>query len=205
MGRILMTAFEPYDGWTTNSSWLSLIELTKDRPPSAPITTRLYPVDYQMARERLERDLRNDFDIIVHLGQAPGSTALRFETFALNTAEHVHLGQVDYSPLCAGGPAAYQSALSPGRFVELLRARHIPAQLSHHAGTYLCNAVFYWSHYLCERHGYKSRCMFIHLPLDVSQVADLATPVASLPLQVTVQGLRIVLEYLMDERQAVTS
>ena len=29
MPRVLLTAFEPYDEWKTNASWLALVELTK--------------------------------------------------------------------------------------------------------------------------------------------------------------------------------
>ena len=46
MASVLITAFEPYDRWEANSSWLALVELTKDLPSEPRITTRRYPVDF---------------------------------------------------------------------------------------------------------------------------------------------------------------
>ena len=57
MPRVLVTAFEPYDVWSENASWLALVELTRDLPVRPEVTTRLYPVDYAEMRKRLERDL----------------------------------------------------------------------------------------------------------------------------------------------------
>ncbi|HVX59081.1 MAG TPA: hypothetical protein VHC19_00720 [Pirellulales bacterium] len=56
MTSVLITAFEPYDRWQANSSWLCLMELTRDRPTQPAITTRRYPVDFQAAKERLAQD-----------------------------------------------------------------------------------------------------------------------------------------------------
>ena len=40
MPTLLLTAFEPYDGWPENSSWLTLVELTKNLPSAPRLTTR---------------------------------------------------------------------------------------------------------------------------------------------------------------------
>ena len=55
MSSSLITAFKPYDTWSENSSWLALVELTKDFPPGVEVTTRLYPVDFAEMKERLAR------------------------------------------------------------------------------------------------------------------------------------------------------
>ena len=54
--RIFITAFEPYEGWSENSSWLALVEFTKNLTPLARVTTRRYPVNFDVVRERLARD-----------------------------------------------------------------------------------------------------------------------------------------------------
>ena len=46
MPRVLLTAFEPYDRWKANASWLALVQLTQHLPDEPQITTRLYPVDF---------------------------------------------------------------------------------------------------------------------------------------------------------------
>ncbi len=51
MTRVLLTAFEPYDTWKANASWLALVDLTSDLPSQPQVTTRLYPVDFDQLRE----------------------------------------------------------------------------------------------------------------------------------------------------------
>ena len=52
MTTVLITAFEPYDDWPENSSWLALLDLTRDLPPQ--LRTELlqgaeegYPAGYE--------------------------------------------------------------------------------------------------------------------------------------------------------------
>jgi len=40
MTSVLITAFEPYDRWKTNASWLALIQMTQNLPEQPEITTR---------------------------------------------------------------------------------------------------------------------------------------------------------------------
>ena len=56
MASILITAFEPYGSWKENSSWLALVELTRDLPEDPKVVTRRYPVDFSTTRERLAED-----------------------------------------------------------------------------------------------------------------------------------------------------
>ena len=70
MTRVLLTAFEPYDRWKANASWLALVQITHDLPIAPEITTRLYPVDFGVMKSRLADDLHGNFDYALHLGQA---------------------------------------------------------------------------------------------------------------------------------------
>ena len=84
MKTVLLTAFEPYDQWATNASWLALVELARDLPERPRIVTRRYPVDFALLRERLAADLQGNYDYALHLGQAPGTSRLRLEAVGLN-------------------------------------------------------------------------------------------------------------------------
>ncbi len=172
MPRVLVTAFEPYGPWRTNASWLALMELTRDFPKSPSIVTRRYPVDYDAVRQRLQDDLAQGYDFSLHLGQAPGSSAIRLEQFALNVRDNGATHADGLPSLAADGPAAYRSRLPLADWAARLRQIGIPAQVSHHAGTYLCNATLYWSHYLCEQQGWHTQSAFVHLPLEPSQALD---------------------------------
>ncbi|HUY93250.1 MAG TPA: pyroglutamyl-peptidase I [Pirellulales bacterium] len=193
MTSVLITAFEPYDRWPENSSWLCLRELTRERPTAPAITTRRYPVDFQAAKEKLAQDLKANYDYAIHLGQAPRSTAIRLEEIGLNLGG-VHSEPL--RPLVAEGPVAYRSELPLDDWAAKLRQAGIPAQVSHHAGTYLCNAMLYWSHYYSQQFALCTRSAFLHLPLDVSQTLVERDEPPSLPAAVSAAAVRLILEEL---------
>jgi len=196
VASVLITAFEPYDCWTANSSWLALVQLTKDLPAEPTVTTRLYPVDFAAVKERLASDLRANYDYALHLGQAPGSTRIQLEAFAINIGGSSRQSPDEFRTLVDGGPAAYRSALPLAAWSAQLHETGIPAQVSYHAGAYLCNATLYFGSYLAERMGLKTQATFIHLPLDLTQTADQAQDMASMPSATSARALRIVLEDL---------
>jgi len=194
--RVLLTAFEPYGTWTTNASWLALVELTRDLPADPQVTTRLYPVDFAKVRERLAQDLAQNYDVALHLGQAPGEAGIRLETVGLNIRSPAREGLPagdSFGPLVADGPLAYASALPMAALAERIRAAGIPASVSHHAGTYVCNATLYLAHYLAERMAVQTRVGFIHVPLETSQAAVDGAKTPSLPASVSAAAIREVL------------
>ncbi len=187
---VLVTAFGPYDCWSENSSWLCLVELIRDLPGVSQITTRRYPVALQEARQMLADDLRFGFDYALHLGQAPGSSEVLLEAIGLNVFCGIDDVAESYKPLEDDGPLAYRSALPLAEWAVALRGEGIPTKLSFHAGTYLCNAMLYWSHFLAEQSGHPTQSCFVHLPLAPEQVAAAAKPFASLPPSMTAAALR---------------
>lgn len=196
MTSVLITAFEPYDRWQTNSSWLTLVKLTQQLPAEPTLVTRLYPVDFAAVKERLANDLRANHDFALHLGQAPGSTRLQLESIAINMGGSSAQRADQFRPLVEGGPVAYQSSLPLGAWAVRLREACVPAEISYHAGTYLCNATLYFSCYLSERMGLKTQSAFVHLPLDPVQTAEQAQGMASLPTSLSAEGLRMILAEL---------
>ncbi|MDA8743163.1 pyroglutamyl-peptidase I [Rubripirellula amarantea] len=164
MSRVLLTAFEPYDRWSENSSWLALMDLTNWYEGATEIVTRRYPVDLSRMSDALRKDLQSDFDFAIHVGQSPGSPIIKVEAVGLNVRS-------DGSPLINGAPDAYRSPLPLAAQVSTLVNAGIPCELSHHAGTYLCNAALYLSQHYAKSFGMKTRAAFVHLPLAPSQSA----------------------------------
>jgi pyroglutamyl-peptidase len=197
MTSVLLTAFEPYDLWTANSSWLTLVQLTQQLPSEPSITTRLYPVNFEAMKERLAKDLEADYDYALHLGQAPGSTRIQLESHAINIGGSALQSPDTYRALVTDGPVAYRSPLPLGPWAAMLRDARIPAEISYHAGTYLCNATLYFSCYLAERMTLKTKSAFVHLPLDVSQTAAQAQHMAALPATTSADALRLILSEMV--------
>jgi pyroglutamyl-peptidase len=128
------------------------------------------------------------------MGQAPGAAAIRLEKIALNVAcEPEMRGDL---PLCHDGPLAYQSSLPLHAWAEAIRAAGIPAEVSYHAGTYLCNAALYFTHYFGQLMQLKTQAAFIHLPLDPSQVGDLTPDAVALPAAISAAAIRTILATL---------
>ncbi len=189
MTRVLLTAFEPYDRWPENSSWLALAELTQWYDGGAEFTTRRYPVELTSMSEKLREDLQQDYDLALHLGQAPGTTLVKLESVGLNVRS-------DGSPLIRDAPAAYRSPLPLDRCHRALTSAGIPSEVSHHAGTYLCNAALFLSQHYSELFGLKTRCLFVHIPLspaqsarDGGQLASISTPMAAAAIALIVDQL----------------
>ena len=164
MTRVLITAFEPYDRWTDNSSWAALMELTSWYDGEADVTTRRYPVDLAAMSTALRSDAAAGYDLALHLGQSPASPIVKLESVGLNV-------RTDSSPLIADAAEAYRSPLPLGGLATTLCKRGIPAELSLHAGTYLCNAALYLSQHYAHTLATETRAAFIHLPLTPGQAA----------------------------------
>ena len=198
MTRVLLTAFEPYEPWSTNASWLALVELLRDLQTTMELTTRLYPVDLTAMKDKLASDMKSQYDVAIHIGQAPGSTCLQFEEFAVNLAvagktltHHAAAVAIDEA-----GPVAYRSQLPLQAYAASLRESGIPARVSQHAGTFLCNAILYWSHQLIADLRLTTKATFLHIPLETSQVLELDDPTAFMPKEMVASGLRLILEQL---------
>lgn len=205
MSRILLTAFRPFGGWDENASWLALQAVTRDLPSlvggageRVDLTTRLYPVDFEELLPRLASDLATPYDAILHVGQAEGASSIRLEQFALNAARSAVEPPEAVQPLEPGGPAAYQSRLPLTEWTLRLREAGIPAQLSLHAGDYLCNAAMYWSHHLLESSEIDARVGFVHVPLDLSQVARSSNEFPSMPTELTALALRLMIGWAAE-------
>ncbi|MGI9474384.1 MAG: pyroglutamyl-peptidase I [Rubripirellula sp.] len=190
MTRVLITAFEPYDRWPENSSWLALIDLTRWYDGDAEITTRRYPVDLTRMSENLRKDLQANFDFAIHLGQSPGSTLVKLEAVGLNVRS-------DGSPLIQDAPEAYRSPLPLDRCHRALTTAGIPNEISHHAGTYLCNAALYLSQHYTHSFGLRTRSLFVHIPLspgqaavDIGKPASISTPMSSAAIAMVLEQLR---------------
>ncbi len=178
MTRILITAFEPFGAWSTNSSQLCLETFraqwaARSQGDGQPtIEFRTYPVDFRRVRQQIEADLQGEFDYAIHLGQAAESSTIRLERFALNVGHEP--GQPSWRPmrLEPDGPAAYETALPLCDWAKQLRAAGLPAEVSFHAGTYLCNAIFYWSQFFSGRNRRGTQVAFLHLPLARGHTSD---------------------------------
>jgi len=196
--KILVTAFEPYDHWRTNSSWEALTELLRTRGVPAGVTTRRYPVDLDKLTERLSQDLEKGFDAVLHLGQAPGACAIHLETIAVNVAGVTHSPGGWFGPIVPDAPVAYRSRYRVSELCAEINSGGVPASISYHAGTYLCNALFYLSHHWHAIRGIDCPVGFAHIPLTLDQIIESGREMPGLPKADLARGLDLMLVHLRE-------
>jgi pyroglutamyl-peptidase len=194
--RVLLTAFDSYDQWPTNSSWMALVEYLRTRQSSIELTTRRYPVELSAMQAKLNEDLQRGYDAVMHLGQAPGAGVVRLESIALNIGGLVDNSNEELGMLVASAPLAYRSSMPIGRWVEKLRQARVPACVSYHAGTYLCNAIMYLSHHWFAQQKLDVPVGFMHLPLASEQVSSEGPHLPSLPLSTLSRAIDVVMSEL---------
>ncbi len=192
--KILLTAFEPFGVWKDNASRLCLESLLPQLPTHWEVVARIYPVEFDATRSLLEADLRQVFDFALHLGQAQTTGRIRLESVGLNVGAVPGKSDSDTFALVSDGPAAYRVDLPLSEWAERLRNEGFPAYVSHHAGTYLCNATLYWGRHFIAEQGLNTQTCFVHVPLDISQVTDLPGDYLTLPAAVVARGVARMIE-----------
>lgn len=198
MTRVLLTAFEPFDGREANASQQVADSLIARGVPGAELRSVVLPVSFRSAPERLAEALDDGPEVVVALGEAAGSTKLRFERVAINLIDaripdNDGAQPID-APVRVGGDGALFSSLPVKAMCRGARAAGMPSQVSHSAGTFVCNALFYrLMHAVADRP--EVRAGFVHVPLAAPS-PDPRLP--ALPLELMVRGLADALGRALD-------
>ena len=195
MPALLLTGFEPFDGGKVNPSGEVARRLDGARIGAATVIGRVLPVSFEWLPALITALVADTKpDVMIGMGLAAGEPMIRLEQFAINRAHSDRADNDGYAPdeqpLDRAGPAAHIATLPLGPLVGRLRAAGIPARLSFHAGTHCCNLWLYHAIGALERADRRIACAFIHLPCLPEQA--LATPTASLPLDLMVEAVRLV-------------
>jgi pyroglutamyl-peptidase len=177
--RVVLTGFRPFGDHQLNPSQV-VVEALAERAREngcQDLHTSVLPVAYASAGTAVSSLIAAiEPDAILCLGLAAGQSALCLERVALNlddvqvpdTAGEIRQGQL----IVPGGPAAYWSTLPLEALQEALDAQNVPVRTSNHAGTYVCNHVFYVARHELARRGSHAPCGLIHLPLLAEQLGS---------------------------------
>ena len=192
---VLLTGFEPFGGDTVNPSWLVAQALHGQVIAGARIESACLPCVFGKSLDVLQQALRRHRPVLVlALGLAANRTALSLERVAINLddariKDNAGAQPVDQAVL-PGGPAAHFSTLPIKAMVQAVLQAGLPAEVSHTAGTFVCNHVFYGlMQQLRRRPGVRGG--FMHLPLLPAQAVAPDRPGLALADQVC--GVQIAL------------
>ncbi len=201
---VLLTGFDPFAGEAVNASWEVAAALHGRRIDGHRLVAARLPTVFEGSRQRVRELLRRHRPaLVVCLGQASGRAAISLERVALNLndaklADNAQARPID-TPVIPGGPTAYFSSLPLKAMYLALQDAGIPVEVSHTAGTFVCNHVFYvLMHELGRsRRQPRPRGGLIHLPW----LAQQGTPHLSLATQV--QGVEVALTCALRTLQDV--
>lgn len=197
---LLLTGFEPFGGDTLNPSWEVARALQGQDLGGARVVAEQLPCVFATAGPALHAALRRHRPRwVLALGLAGSRSAIGIERVALNLMDaripdNAGAQPVD-EPVAPGGPAAWFTGLPAKALVARLQQAGLAAELSHSAGSFVCNQVFYClMQALARRRGVVGG--FIHLPPLPAQAQRHpgATPMA---LADQVRGVRLAAEQVV--------
>ncbi|MCL3862009.1 pyroglutamyl-peptidase I [Actinotalea sp. K2] len=195
MPTVLVTAFEPFDGQSTNASWSAVEGLAHGWSGPARVVVLRLPVSFEGAPAALRAAVvEHRPALVLCVGEAGGRRAVGVERVAVNLVDAPIADNDGNLPVdravVEGGPTAYFSTLPVKACVARILAAGVPAEVSGTAGTYVCNAVFYALMDLLAA-APDVRGGFVHVPRTPAQVPtdgpSLATQAATRALDLVVR------------------
>ncbi|XVV04222.1 pyroglutamyl-peptidase I [Actinosynnema sp. CA-248983] len=169
--RVVLTGFEPFGGEQTNPSWDAVRQVI---PTGYELVTAELPCSFAESLVTLRALVaEHSPDVVICVGQAGGRAAITPERVAINLddariPDNSGAQPID-EPVIPDAPAAYFTTLPVKACVAALQAAGIPAAVSHTAGTFVCNHVFYGLMHLVATEHPTLRAGFVHVPYAPEQ------------------------------------
>ncbi len=208
MIRVLVTGFKEFGDEPINPSRLLATKLDGQVLGNAQVYGFVLPVSYSRVRKAIKYILEIiDPDIVLSFGLSPQRAIVSIERIALNYAysrmpdnDGVFL---NHARIIDDGPIALESTIDARKITDLFLNNGIPAVVSYHAGTFLCNYVFYLMLY--HSMGNRRRVGFIHIPYTHKDVIKMLrenklkiTP--SIDDEKLLQAIKKLILYLVEEK-----
>ena len=200
----LVTGFTPFGGETVNPSQLIAQALHGKIIAGHRIAGATLPTEFAASLPALDALIERHKPVLVlALGQAGGRAEISLERVAVNLidariADNVGAQPVDV-PVVQNAPNAYFSTLPLKAMLAALQRAGIPAALSHTAGTFVCNQVFYGLAHALARSRRRVRGGFIHVPYLPEQAArHMGAP--DMSLETMIEAVELSLEVALTTR-----
>lgn len=193
---ILLTGFEPFGSVNDNPSQRVVEHIAAQN--YADIVTHIFPVDYVKSGEQLQALIEQyQPEAIILLGVAQSRDAISLERIAINANDGKipdNMGNHKTGQrIIEDAPVGYWSSLPLETMYEAIQKAEITVKMTYHAGTYLCNHVFYLARHILESSGTSHiPCGFIHLP-------DMGDEAPQMPLKQQIRAIDLCLEVLRKD------
>lgn len=206
MTKLLLTAFEPFNGETINPSLETARVIGKVDFPDSQFQIIELPVDRFQAVEILLNRIRTEKpDVVMMLGEGSRRFRINPERVAINVDDFRipdnSGNQPKGEPIVKGAPVAYFSTLPIYEIVKRIQKAKIPAAISNTTGTYLCNRLFYSVMHFLAVEKLRTKAGFIHLPYIHEQTIEKPIDFPSLSLFTVTEAVRIAIECTLSGNQ----
>lgn len=195
MTRILLTGFAPFGGDASNPSEDVVRAVGTAWAPAHELHAEVLPVSFAEAATRMRALVaEHSPDVVLATGLAGGRTAIGVERVAINLMDaRIPDNDGDQPidvPSVPGAPAAGFATVPVKRIVRALVSMGVPAEVSHSAGTYVCNHVFFTA---LQSAPSPARVGFLHLPWPRDDDRPHAGPTLSRLIDAVALALREIL------------
>ena len=202
---VLVTGFEPFGGEQVNPSGQIALALHGETIAAHRVVGAILPTEFAGSLPALEALIAaHRPSLVVSLGLAGGRTEISLERVAINLIDARIADNAGVQPVDAvvveNAPNAYFSTLPIKAMLARLNAAQIPGALSHTAGTFVCNQVFFGlAHLLATQHPHI-RGGFIHVPWLPEQ-AERHPGSTGMTLAVMIDAVKLCLESALTTRE----
>lgn len=159
--KILITAFKPFNKEDINNSLLILNNLNIDSDKL--ILDVVYNDDGLKVISKIKN---NNYDYIFLLGEARSRNYISLEEIALNIEDSIvadNKGVIrNNNPIIINHDLAYKTNIDLIKIINELDDKEI--RVSYHAGTFICNEVYYYCLDYIYNNNLNTKCVFIHIP-----------------------------------------
>ncbi len=142
MTRDVVAAFEPFGGRRTNRSW----QAVQAMPDDAEVERVQLPVDFARLPD-IVGSLARRARCLLLVGESGQTRVALVERIALNLADASIADNAgarpSQEPLLQGGPLARPATWDATAIARAVAAAGAKVGISHHAGTFACNASLY--------------------------------------------------------------
>lgn len=199
--KILVTGFKPFGGEAVNPSELLLAGIDNAFPGIDPIVhTLTLPVSYQNSFLDLKNQWvhQGPYDAVLMLGQAGGRKQVCLERVALNWTEASPPDEDGMAPetgkiLPHAGSACIVDFFPTAWKTEL--AALGPAAISHSAGTFVCNALYFKAQQELPK---ETDILFTHVPYLPEQLTGKAPGTPALAFDIQLKMILKLLDLLRN-------
>jgi pyroglutamyl-peptidase len=204
--KILLTGFNKFGPLSYNPSELVVTRIGRlaQRSLATELVPTILPTEYDKASEIIRERIKTLApDVVIGTGVSPSRPTICLERIALNIDDVEvadNAGSLrEGSAIDPDAPLALQTNCDLKRVQKRLIDQGFSSTISTHAGTYVCNHVYYVALLSLQQSGSAAKCMFVHLPLVPGEGSGITSDAHQWNIRRLVHAVQLVIVELINQ------